>query len=143
MSKTSLLEKLTDKSYRDAFTSEEIDVGLPMQIRSMREKREWKQGDVAEKLGTKQPRITLMEKPGYGNFSLNTLKKLAAVFDVALIVSFVPWSEMIEFTNSISNKRLAIPGFCAEYLGMQKRYSHGARPPQNESQGDFRFGQQK
>ncbi|HEY1801145.1 MAG TPA: XRE family transcriptional regulator, partial [Terriglobales bacterium] len=100
MSKEVLLEKLTDTTYRDAFISEEIDIGLPMQIRAMREKRGWKQQYVAEKMETKQPRFSLMEKPGYGNFSLNTLKRLASIFNVGLIVSFVPYSEMIEFTNS-------------------------------------------
>jgi transcriptional regulator with XRE-family HTH domain len=139
MSKQALLEKLTNKLYRDAFTSEEIDVGLPMQIRSMREKRDWKQGYVADKLGTKQPRITLMERPGYGNFSLNTLKKLAALFDVGLIVSFVPWSEMIDFTKSISNKRLSIPTFCDEYVGLERRYSRTVRALPDQLQTNFDF----
>jgi transcriptional regulator with XRE-family HTH domain len=136
MSKTALLEKLTDKSYRDAFISDEIDVGLPMQLRLMRESRGWKQGEVAEKMGTQQPRLSLMEKPGYGNFSLNTLKKAASVFDVGLIVSFVPFSEMIDFTEAISNKRLAIPGFVDEYTRLANRY---ARPRPNEVQNTSQF----
>lgn len=122
MSKAMLLEKLTDKDYRDAFVSEEIDVGLPMQIRDMREIRGWNQHYVAEKTGTKQPRFSLMEKIGYGNYSLNTLKKLASLFDVGLIVSFVPFSEMIDFVESISKKRLQIPSFTDEYSRLEKRY---------------------
>lgn len=123
MSKATLLEKLTNKGFRDAFISEEIDVGLPMQLREMRESRGWTQGDVAKQIGTKQPRFSVMEKLGYGNFALNTLKKLASVFDVALIVSFVPYSEIIDFTETLSRKRLAIPSFCDEYAGLEKRYS--------------------
>jgi transcriptional regulator with XRE-family HTH domain len=125
MSKATLLEKLTNKGFRDAFISEEIDVGLPMQLREMRESRGWKQGDVAKQIGTKQPRFSVMEKLGYGNFSLNTLKKLASVFDVALIVSFVPYSEMIEFIEAFSRKRLAIPGFADEYASLERRYAKG------------------
>ncbi len=121
MSKASLLEKLTDKSYREAFIGEEMEVGIPMQIREMRECRGWKQGELAEKIGTKQPRIPVMEKPGYGNFSLNTLKKLAAVFDVGLIVSFVPFSEMIDFTEGLGIRRLRIPSFCTEYEKLANR----------------------
>src|SRR5271157_2061776 len=135
MSKHALLEKLTDKTYRDAFISDEIDVGLPMQLRSMREERGWKQSYVAEKTGTKQPRITLMEKPGYGNFSLNTLKKLATLFDVGLIVSFVPWSEMIDFTEAISNKRLSIPAFCREYERLERRYNRAKTDVPDIAQG--------
>ena len=115
MSKATLLEKLTDKEYRDAFISEEIDVGLPMQLRSMRDSRGWKQQYVAEKTGTKQPRFSLMEKAGYGNFSLNTLKKLASLFDVGLIVSFVPWGEMIDFIEAMTSARLNAMGFADEY----------------------------
>lgn len=125
MSKAALLEKLTDKTYRDAFISEEIEVGIPMQIREMRECRGWKQGELAEKIGTKQPRIPVMEKPGYGNYSLNTLKKLASVFDVALIVSFVPFSEMIDFSETLGLKRMRIQSFCDEHARLANRYSRG------------------
>lgn len=127
MSKAALLEKLTDKSYRDAFLSEEIDVGLPMQLRAMREARGWKQSHVAEKTGTKQPRFSLMEKPGYGKFSLNTLKKLAALFDVGLVVSFVPFSEMIDFVEGMGPKRLTLPSFAEEYMSLQRRFSRDRR----------------
>ena len=123
MSKATLLEKLTSKEYRDAFISDEIDVGIPMQLREMRESRGWKQAEVAKKIGTGQPRFPVMEKPGHGNFSLKTLKKLASVFDVGLIVSFVPFSEMIDFRESISHKRLVVPGFCDEYANLANRYA--------------------
>jgi len=123
MSKAALLEKLTDKQYRDAFISEEIDVGLPMQLRAMRELRGWRQSYVADKMGTKQPRFSLMEKPGYGNFSLNTLKRLASLFEVGLIVSFVPFGEMIDFVESLGRNRLEIPSFGDEYPRLLRRYS--------------------
>jgi transcriptional regulator with XRE-family HTH domain len=139
MSKASLLEKLTKKEYRDALISEEIDVGLPMQLREMRESRGWKQAQVAKKIGTAQPRFPVMEKPGYGNFSLTTLKKLASVFDVGLIVSFVPYSEMIDFRESITRKRLAIPAFSDEYLAMEKRYSKGKPSDTAAMQSSFDY----
>jgi transcriptional regulator with XRE-family HTH domain len=139
MSKATLLERLTDKEYRDAFVSEEIDTGLPMQIHEMRESRGWKQNEVAEKIGTRQPRFSVMEKPGYGNFSLNTLKKLASVFDVGLIVSFVPFSEMIDFTESLSHKRLAAPGFVDEYARLANRYAKARSDVQNSQQYSLNF----
>jgi transcriptional regulator with XRE-family HTH domain len=138
MSKEVLLEKLTDTTYRNAFISEEIDTGLPMQLRAMREARGWNQKYVAEKMETKQPRFSLMEKPGYGNFSLNTLKRLASIFNVGLIVSFVPYSEMIEFTNAFSRKRLEIPSFADEYDKLAKRYGASASE-REEVQSTFDF----
>jgi transcriptional regulator with XRE-family HTH domain len=140
MSKSELLEKLTSKEYRDSFISEEIDVGLPMQIREMRESRGWKQGEVAEKIGTQQPRFSVMEKLGYGNYSLNTLKKIASVFDVALIVSFVPYSEMIDFTDAINRKRLSIPTFSDEYAQLANRYARSSSQVQTDTtQGHLDF----
>jgi len=142
MSKATLLEKLTDKEYRDAFISEEIDVGLPMQLRSMRESRGWKQQYVAEKTGTKQPRFSLMEKAGYGNFSLNTLKKLASLFDVGLIVSFVPWGEMVDFVEGMTPARLNAVGFGDEYHRLLRRYSRNEQSDiasSDTSQASFDF----
>ena len=133
MSKEVLLEKLTDQTYRDAFISEEIDIGLPMQLRAMREARGWNQKHVAEKMDTKQPRFSLMEKPGYGNFSLNTLKRLASIFNVGLIVSFVPYSELIEFVEGFGPKRLKIPSFADEYLTLERRYAKRTRQCANDS----------
>src|SRR3984885_4227172 len=140
MSKEVLLEKLTDPIYREAFISQEIDTGIPMQLRAMREERGWKQKYIAEKMDTKQPRFSLMEKPGYGNFSLNTLKKLASIFNVGLIVSFVPYSEMIEFVEGFSRKRLEIPSFGDEYTTLERRYSKTARRfIENSVQQDLAF----
>jgi hypothetical protein len=81
----------------------------------------------------------LMEKPGYGNFSLNTLKKIASIFNVGLIVSFVPFSEMIEFTSSFSRKRLAIPSFADEYPKLEKRYGKMLAQSQDTLQPSFDF----
>ncbi len=139
MSKEVLLEKLTDQSYREAFISDEIDIGIPMQIRTMREARGWKQKEVAEQTGTKQSRFSLMEKPGYGKFSLNTLKKLASIFDVGLIVSFVPFGEMIDFVDAISNRRLDIPSFVQEYPRLEKRYHRARRESSSTEQQAFNF----
>jgi len=139
MSKETLLEKLTDQSYREAFISDEIDVGIPMQLRAMREARGWKQKEVAEKTGTKQSRFSLMEKPGYGKFSLNPLKKLVAIFDVGLLVSFVPFGEMIDFVDAMSNRRLAIPSFVQEYPRLEKRYRGASRGLASTGQEAFRF----
>jgi transcriptional regulator with XRE-family HTH domain len=122
LSKSDLLEELQNPEYRSEFVSSEIDMGIPMQLRAMREARGWKQSYVAEQTGTKQPRFSLMERPGYGKYSLNTLKKLASLFDVGLIVSFVPWGEMIDFAESLSRRRLSILSFKDEHRSLCARY---------------------
>jgi transcriptional regulator with XRE-family HTH domain len=139
MSKEVLLEKLTDPSYREAFISEEIDTGIPMQLRAMREKRGWNQKYIAEKMDTKQPRFSLMEKPGYGNFSLNTLKRLASIFNVGLIVSFVPFSEMIDFVEGFGPKRLEVPSFADEYVALERRYNRSHQCTEDSVQENLAF----
>jgi transcriptional regulator with XRE-family HTH domain len=105
----------------------------------MREARGWKQKDVAEMTGTKQSRFSLMERPGYGRFSLNTLKKIASIFDVGLIVSFVPYGEMIEFVSALSNRRLTIAGFGNEYPRLVRRYARKKGAEKETTQGELDF----
>jgi hypothetical protein len=50
-----------------------------------------------------------MEQAGYGNFTLNTLKKLAAAFDVALVVKFAPFGELINWAEHFSPDTFAVP----------------------------------
>lgn len=140
MSKRELLEKLDDPAYRSEFISSEIDMGIPMQLRAMREAHGWKQSYVAEQTGTQQPRFSLMEKAGYGKYSLNTLKKLAVLFDVGLIVSFVPWDEMISFVEALSRRRLAIASFKEARKRLEARYSARESSPDTGEQLTFVFG---
>lgn len=58
-----------------------------------------------------QPRISAMEQPGYGNFTLETLKRLASAFDVALIVRFAPYSELIRWSDTFSPDSFKVPSF--------------------------------
>jgi transcriptional regulator with XRE-family HTH domain len=108
--KSSLIRKLKkSKEYRDAFVDSEISVGLPFQIRALREQRSWSQKDLAEATSMLQPRICAMEQAGYGNFTLNTLKKLASAFDVGLVVRFAPFGEIVNWADSFSPDTFCVP----------------------------------
>lgn len=106
-----IVSSLKDKEYRDLFVSNEISVGLPFQIRALREKRNWTQGELADKTGKAQGVISQLEDPSYGRFTLATLKRLASAFDVALIVRFVPFSELVERAVNLDSTDLAVPSF--------------------------------
>lgn len=99
------------KAHRAAFVASEINIGIPFQIRSLRKQREWDQKRLANEAGMLQPRISAMEKPGYGNLTLETLKRLAAAFDVALIVRFAPFSELIRWSDRFSPDDFNVLGF--------------------------------
>ena len=112
MSTKKTMERLKkSKEHRAAFVASQINIGLPFQIRSLRKQREWEQKRLADEAGMLQPRISAIESPGYGNLTLETLKRLAAAFDVALIVRFAPFSELIRWSDRFSPDDFKVLGF--------------------------------
>ena len=109
--KERLRNALSDKEYRDAFVAAQANVGIPFQIRALREREPWTQKEFAEKAGMKQSWISKIENPGYSGFSLKTLLKLASVFDVGLVVRFVPIGQLVEWELNLSNNSLEVPSF--------------------------------
>jgi transcriptional regulator with XRE-family HTH domain len=107
-----IVNKLSDKEYRDIFVSEQINTGLAFQIKAMREARGWTQAELGDKAGgMAQSRISIMEDANYSRFSLNTLKRLASAFDVALIVRFEPFSKLVEHFVTLDSSALSISSF--------------------------------
>ena len=107
--RSDLIEKLRNREYRQAFVSSQINIGIPYQIRALR--GEMRQEELAASTGMKQPRISAIERPGYSSLNLTTLKRIAAAFDVALIVRFVPFSELVEWAENFSSDTFVVPAF--------------------------------
>jgi len=108
------LRKFFRKRYRDIFGTS-ITGTTAAQIRAMREKSKWSQEELAQRVGMGQARISLLENPNYENLSLKTLKRVANVFDVALIVRFAPFSKLFAMINSETFETLAAPSFVEEF----------------------------
>jgi transcriptional regulator with XRE-family HTH domain len=68
------------------------------QIKGLRLRDGLTQEQLADALGTKQPVISLWESGTYQGYSVEGLTKIANFFDVALIIRFVGWDELIAFT---------------------------------------------
>lgn len=109
--KAQKIARLQKKQYRDAFVGSQISVGLPFQIRALREQRDWKQSRLASECGMLQPRISAMESPGGAKFNLETLRRLASAFDVALVVRFVPFGELVDWSERFNPDTFKIPSF--------------------------------
>jgi transcriptional regulator with XRE-family HTH domain len=109
--KQQIVDSLSDKEYRDLFVSEHISQGLAFQIRALRQEKGWTQSELGERVEMRQTTISQLEDPDYGRFTLSTLKRLASAFDVALMVRFTSFHELIESTVKISPARLAPPSF--------------------------------
>lgn len=102
---------LRGKEDRELFVEEEVDTGLPFQIRALRKARGWSQKELADQLGMTQEGISRLESLDYGRCTLTTLKRLAAVFDVALVVRFEPFSKLVDWVATLSSEDLAVPDF--------------------------------
>ncbi|MFZ3136669.1 MAG: helix-turn-helix transcriptional regulator [Thermodesulfovibrionales bacterium] len=109
-----LISKLKDKEYRDAFVSALITSGIPFQIKALREQRTCTQKELGKLADMAQESISRLEDPNYGKLNLNTLKRLAAAFDIGLMVRFVPFSELVEWDINLSNKSLEVTSFNEE-----------------------------
>jgi transcriptional regulator with XRE-family HTH domain len=108
-----LWNSLKDPEYRRLF-AEDVGTGLAFQIKLTREDRGWTQEELGERAAKAQETISLLENPDYGRYTLATLKKLAAAFDVGLAVRFVPFSELVDWTANITPQRLVPKSFVEE-----------------------------
>jgi transcriptional regulator with XRE-family HTH domain len=106
-----IVASLRDKEYRDLLVAEEIESGLPFQIRAMRQARGWSQRALADRTQMTQEGISRLENLDYGKYTLTTLKRLASTFDVALVVRFVPFSQLVDWVANLSPEDLAVPDY--------------------------------
>lgn len=109
--KQKLFSKLLNKQYRDAFVAEHISTGIPFQIASLRQDREWTQGQLGARAKMAPERISILENPQYGKFTISTLLKLASAFDVGLVVRFVSFGDIAEWEEHLSTTALHVPSF--------------------------------
>src|SRR5688572_2159263 len=100
ISRISLIARLRrGGAVRQRFVESHLTKTVAHQIRSMREMSKLTQEELADKIGTTQNGVYRLESPDYGRFTLTTLKRVAAAFDVALVVRFVPFSELVDWVS--------------------------------------------
>lgn len=66
---------------------------------------------MAMAIDTTQNQIYRLENPAKARPNISTLKKIAGVFDVALVVQFIPFSQLIDWASEISPESLAPKSF--------------------------------
>jgi transcriptional regulator with XRE-family HTH domain len=130
-------EELRDKEYRHGIVNAQIEVDLPLQIRALRKQLVGTQPEMAALTGMRQPRISAMEKPGGAHFTLETLRRLAEAFDVALIVRFAPFSELLDWSGKFNPDTFRVPGFTEEAQAQEDRITEAENAPAAMSAGQF------
>jgi transcriptional regulator with XRE-family HTH domain len=118
---SSLTKELRTKEYRDGYVASQIRIGLPFQIRGLRKERNLSQGELANKSGMAQPRISEMEKPGERSLNIETLLRVASALDVALEIRFVPFSELVDRSEQFDPDNFHVPSFEAELAIQEKK----------------------
>jgi transcriptional regulator with XRE-family HTH domain len=115
------LEEMEEQAYRSGLVAAQIEIDLPLQIRALRKERGWTQPELAARTEMKQPRISAMEKPGGAHFTIETLRRLADAFDVALVVRFAPFSELVDWSEGFDPDNFAVPTFDQEIKELEKQ----------------------
>jgi transcriptional regulator with XRE-family HTH domain len=87
------------RDLRRRFVESQIANEIAFQVRALRHKQEWSQPALARELDTTQNQIYRLENPAKSKPTISTLKKIAALFDVGLVVRFVPFGEMIDYLS--------------------------------------------
>ena len=112
-----LVTELMDENYRRAFVEAHAKDAIAFQLRMMRKTKGWDQRQMAEhafgdpKL---QSMVSRYENPDYGRYSLNTLFEMAAAHDVALVVHFAPFSELLDWDETPAERKLVPKNFQEE-----------------------------
>jgi transcriptional regulator with XRE-family HTH domain len=110
-----LIEKLkSSKKRRELFVEGQIKTGIHFQVRALRDKMGWTQSQLGAQLGMTQTNVSRLESPGYGRLNITTLQRIASVFDVALIVRFVSFSELAKWVQNLSPDVMAPQSFDEE-----------------------------
>jgi len=97
---------------------------IAIEITAFREKEGLTQAELARRVGTSQSAIARMENADYQNYSIRTLRKIAGVLDLELLVS-------------LRNKKLS----AEPVLKPQNVYSiQDYRPKSRSTSGGYEFG---
>ena len=125
-----LWSKMRTKKYRDSFVAAHLSSNTAAQIQTIREEQGLTQSELGKKAGMAQARISVMEDPSYEKQTLTTLKRLASALDVALIVRFVPFSELVHRVADLSPEKMRATCFSEDRLDARLPVGrHRARGP--------------
>jgi|ERR1700722_9414471 len=123
ISRESIIRRLSRSvEARARFIESQLSKHLAYQLRALRDREGWSQVQLAENAGMNQNAISRLESPNYGKATLTTLRRIAQAFDVAILVRFVPFSQMADWASGtphldlgLSPESLRLPSFRQEY----------------------------
>ena len=132
ISRESLIARLNrGRKARSRFVESHLEKGIALQLRALRDRKNWNQQELAEKVGMTQNAISRLESSNYGKPTITTLKRLAFAYDVALIVRFIPFSQLVDWVSGtprldlgMSSSSLDVAAFSRD-PGLHQDQNHG------------------
>lgn len=106
-----LLKRFRDPEYRHSYLESFLNSVVSMQIRALRERKTWTQEKLATEIGTTQSVVSRIESPDYSGWRIDTLRKVARAFDMALSVKFVSHGDAIADIERFGEDKLIRPEF--------------------------------
>ncbi len=116
-----LRREFQDRGYRHAYIDDFLNASIATQIKALRERIGVTQVKLAGLARMKQSRISALENVNYSAWSINTLRRLARVFDVALVVRFESFGERMKEIDRFDPVALAVPSFKEDPLLNQRQ----------------------
>jgi hypothetical protein len=98
-------ENLKDKEYREGYSESQFDIEFPFQVGRLMASRGLSVDDLVER------GIPRDELVGDKEYSRQTMHRLAAIFDVALLITFIPFSELVRRSIVLDIERFVVPSF--------------------------------
>ena len=132
---SSLIAEMREKPYRDAYVASQIRMTVPLQIRELRKNKGFTQPELAERAGMGQPRISELEKPGERRLTIETLLRIASALDIGLQVRFLPYGELIDWSEGLDIENFNLPTFDEELAEAQLEAPKIASLPKKEVRG--------
>jgi transcriptional regulator with XRE-family HTH domain len=106
-----LREAFADPEYRHAYAASFLNTSIAAQIKALRDGREWTQEELGQHAGMRQESISRLENVNYSSWSISTLRRLAEAFDLALVVKFESFGNLLTDIIGLNREALLRPSF--------------------------------
>jgi transcriptional regulator with XRE-family HTH domain len=106
-----LRDDFRDFEYRHDYTESFLNSSLASQIRALRKARDMTQKELALALDTTQSGVSAFEDASHEGWQIGTLQKLARAFDVALVVRFESFGNVLGEIGRFGPAALNKPSF--------------------------------
>ena len=121
--RSSLIKRFQDQEYRQIYVESFIDSSIATQIKVLRDQRDLTQTDLADLAAMKQGQISRLEKVNNERWKVITLRRIARALDLALVVRFESFGNVIPDVESFERKTLQRPSFADDPMFSEQSQS--------------------